>query len=415
MLKIQILFIILLCSVIVSVFSQHRLHNSCFTLAGRRGDCIYLRSCPSLYKILLRVPLRRQDRVFLQRSQCGWLNNQPLVCCSDVDDEPKPTITASTSTTTTRRPIIPTKNNRNQMKNTRPPIQGTSRIPSSSSPSLPKIGVCGISPADDRIIGGIKTQIDEFTWMALLQYSKSNNRKGFHCGGVLINEQYVITAAHCVVGKDIPKSWKLSHVRLGEWDTSKDEDCVIYGNDKKDCTDPVQDIAIEHSFPHQGYDPHSRTQLHDIALLRLDRNVQFTDFISPICLPLSDKLRNLNSDGNVYTVSGWGKTDSAGHSDVKLKVKVTGTSLSHCAAIYRKQNVHLENSQVCAGGEEGFDSCRGDSGGPLMAMDVKDNIQYWYLAGVVSFGPSPCGQEGWPGVYTRIGAYIDWIEENIRN
>lgn len=56
-----------------------------------------------------------------------------------------------------------------------------------------------------------------------------------------------------------------------------------------------------------------------------------------------------------------------------------------------------------------------DSGGPLMALDSSiRNKAYWYLAGVVSLGPSPCGQQGWPGVYTRASSYVDWILEHMR-
>lgn len=70
---------------------------------------------------------------------------------------------------------------------------------------------------------------------------------------------------------------------------------------------------------------------------------------------------------------------------------------------------------MCAGGEEGKDSCRGDSGGPLMALFADENQDInWYCVGVVSFGPSPCGMKGWPGVYTRVANYVEWIIKNLR-
>lgn len=69
---------------------------------------------------------------------------------------------------------------------------------------------------------------------------------------------------------------------------------------------------------------------------------------------------------------------------------------------------------MCAGGRKGFDTCKGDSGGPLMTTDSSNGTPYWYMVGVVSFGASPCGLEGYPGVYTRVSAYMDWIEARLR-
>jgi serine protease 7 len=75
-------------------------------------------------------------------------------------------------------------------------------------------------------------------------------------------------------------------------------------------------------------------------------------------------------------------------------------------------SIVIISSQICAGGKLGKDSCNGDSGGPLMAYDA--TTQLWNLVGVVSYGPEPCGLEGWPGVYTRVTKYMDWIEKTIQ-
>lgn len=148
--------------------------------------------------------------------------------------------------------------------------------------------------------------------------------------------------------------------------------------------------------------------------MRLSQQVAYTDFIKPICLPRSTTLRNFNFDGIALDVAGWGKTENASQSNVKLKVRINGVNLNACQQVYNRQGLTLGQSQLCAGGEKGFDSCRGDSGGPIMAIDTTTSQPYWYLAGVVSFGPSPCAQEGWPGVYTRVSSYVDWIESKIQ-
>lgn len=85
---------------------------------------------------------------------------------------------------------------------------------------------------------------------------------------------------------------------------------------------------------------------------------------------------------------------------------------NQCGNVFSKVNRQIKNTQICAGGIAGRDSCRGDSGGPLMGhVRAASN---WLVLGVVSYGPSPCGVEGWPGVYTRVGAYVDWILSKLR-
>lgn len=77
-------------------------------------------------------------------------------------------------------------------------------------------------------------------------------------------------------------------------------------------------------------------------------------------------------------------------------------------------NLTIEDSQICAGGQS-KDSCRGDSGGPLMSVDTSDlTADRWYIEGITSFGSQMCGQENVPAVYTRVDYYVDWIKENMR-
>lgn len=99
-------------------------------------------------------------------------------------------------------------------------------------------------------------------------------------------------------------------------------------------------------------------------------------------------------------------------SDVKLKVRVPIVQNDECGRVYQRVNRGVVNSQMCAGGIAGQDSCRGDSGGALMGQAPAANN--WMVVGVVSYGPSPCGTPGWPGVYTRVGSYVNWILSNMR-
>ncbi|XP_037818581.1 serine protease easter-like [Lucilia sericata] len=356
----------------------------CITPNRERALCIILEDCKYLYNILVSSPLRDADRLYLSRSQCGYQNGKVLICCPDRYRQ------------VTQQTVPPT-----------PPPNYVNNL-------LPQPGQCG-NVLSNRIYGGNKTKIDEFPWMALIEYTKANNAKGHHCGGSLINTRYVITASHCVNGKAIPTDWRLTGVRLGEWDTTTNPDCEIDVRGERDCAPEHLDIRVEQAIPHPQYNPSSRNQVNDIALLRLERSISYTDFVRPICLPINSNLRTAAFDGIVMDVAGWGKTEKESVSNLKLKASVEGYSIDECRSVYMRQNIILEDTQICAGGKEGIDSCRGDSGGPLISLDTTNRIRaYYFLAGVVSFGPTPCGLEGWPGVYTRVGNYIDWILQNLR-
>lgn len=98
-----------------------------------------------------------------------------------------------------------------------------------------------------------------------------------------------------------------------------------------------------------------------------------------------------------------------------LQLSIPIAEGSACQSRYGNAGVSLGSSQICAGGQRGKDSCRGDSGGPLMSVErAADGTGKWTAVGIVSFGPSPCGMEGWPGVYTRVSSFSDWILKNMR-
>lgn len=193
-------------------------------------------------------------------------------------------------------------------------------------------------------------------------------------------------------------------------------DCEVDVRGEKDCAPPHIDVPVENAITHPKYDPKSLNQVNDIALLRLKNAVTFTDFIQPICLPLNSNLRTTTFDGVIMDVAGWGKTESKSNSNVKLKATLAVVPLEKCRHVYRPKNILLETTQMCAGGEKGVDSCRGDSGGPLIGLGTTSRGDtYYFLIGVVSFGPASCGIEGWPGVYTRVVNFIDWIQMTVES
>nr|XP_015836792.1 PREDICTED: uncharacterized protein LOC661375 [Tribolium castaneum] len=364
--------------------------ENCRTPDNEEGDCKPINKCQPLYSLLERRPITASTADYLRRSQCGFVGTYPKVCCPS----------GRTTITTNPPPVVegPTEN---------------TDVESVTSNLLPGGDVCGLN-TQSRIYGGEKTDLDEFPWMALIEYEKPGGSRGFYCGGVLISNKYILTAAHCVKGKDLPKTWKLVSVRLGEYNTETDQDCINNGFGE-DCAPPPVNVPVVERIAHESYDPNDVNQYHDIALLRLKRSVTFSDYVRPICLPTSNEELRRSFIGQKLFVAGWGKTENRSESNIKLKVQVPVKQTSECSSTYRVANVRLGPGQMCAGGEKGRDSCRGDSGGPLMTViRDKNKDDHWYAAGVVSFGPSPCGMENWPGVYTKVSKYVNWIVNKLK-
>ncbi|EFA07560.1 phenoloxidase-activating factor 3 [Tribolium castaneum] len=338
--------------------------KQCQTPNNFSGECVPIENCPLLnffFENESQTPTRN-DALYLNKSLCNFsdVDDNPIVCC------PMNTLLERTD--------------------------------------------CGIS-VEKKIYGGRITELDEFPWMALLEKKKSDGSKEFVCGGALINNKYVLTAAHCAV-------LKIVSVRLGEYNTKSDVDCIKQGinNNDQDCAPPPINVPIEEKIIHERYSiSNSLNKYHDIALLKLKYAVEFSDYIKPVCLPNFPEKSSYK--GVNFTIAGWGETENKTTSNVKLKVELPLKSRLHCQNAFRIYNFKLELSegQLCVGGEKGKDSCVGDSGGPLMnANRNKNNDLVWYVVGIVSSGSNRCGLEAFPGIYTNVSHYVPWIISKIK-
>lgn len=111
-------------------------------------------------------------------------------------------------------------------------------------------------------------------------------------------------------------------------------------------------------------------------------------------------------------MSGWGATETRAQSSIKQKLGVPVTDTTTCKALYAKYSKVINDKMICAGGVKGKDSCKGDSGGPLIGKRGSGGEQH-YIEGIVSYG-AICGTEGFPAIYTRVSDHLDWIRQNVR-
>ncbi|XP_039443000.1 CLIP domain-containing serine protease B9-like isoform X2 [Culex pipiens pallens] len=372
------------------------LQQKCMTPTRKNGLCVSIHDCPSMLAFFGDRLLTWEERDFLRLSVCTGATSgrQPFVCCPDKAVRPSGTV--GQPTTAYPPPVISTTDATAVDPTPRGEVAG-GVLPD------PRRNECGIS-IGMRIYGGEDADIDEFPWLAMLEYENFRGERKFSCGGSLVNNRYVVTAAHCVVGEVEKKEGTLISVRLGEYDTTTEIDCIEQDGEKI-CADPPVDVALEEKIPHPEYDELSK--VNDVALLRMARDVLYTDFIQPICLPLPDFRSSVAGDVNFVT--GFGRTLKGSRSPIKQKLGIKVYDQDRCRAKFATKKADITSKQMCAGGDFAKDSCHGDSGGPLMKLQ-----KVWTLEGVVSFG-NRCGLEDWPGVYSRVLAYMDWIRATVRN
>ncbi|GIY86339.1 CUB and sushi domain-containing protein 3 [Caerostris darwini] len=268
-----------------------------------------------------------------------------------------------------------------------------------------------------RIGGGDKVA-EPWPWMAALYFITTDFSHRLECGGSIINQNFVLTAAHCLFIKD-------SLERRSEKDV-----IVKLGLTNLKNQSSVKEFEVKELFIHPQYQPGDIWD-YDIALLQLKRPIEFSALIRPLCLPPAELPPNstLYRPGQHTVAAGWG------HASVVQKNENVGTVIEeqlkeiilpiqssercNASAIDNIVNKEIKNKaftdrMFCGGDGRGInDTCQGDSGGPLMQSQLNDDgYIYWTQVGIVSWGVG-CGLPNTYGYYTHVQRLMEWITNTI--
>ncbi|CAG9574935.1 unnamed protein product [Danaus chrysippus] len=240
---------------------------------------------------------------------------------------------------------------------------------------------------------GDEAQFGEFPWVVALLDAANGSYVGV---GVLIHPLVVMTGAHVVY--KYPAGGLIA--RAGEWDTQTTKEPL------KSQERLVEDIVIKEGF-------HPKTLFNDMALLRLQRPLELAAHINVICLPEQDEELDYSRQ---CVANGWGKNVFGGrgrYAVILKRVDVDMVPFDQCANLLKRTRLgnhfQLHRSFVCAGGEEGRDTCQGDGGAPL-SCPISENR--YKLSGLVAWGIG-CGEKDVPAAYVRVSMFRRWTDDNM--
>ncbi|KAF7282593.1 venom protease-like [Rhynchophorus ferrugineus] len=354
---------------------------------GQKGICKLIVECPEAIDGIRKGKFPQI---------CTFVGTQSVVCCPQKEEA------ASTTVSTTTRRTSNRKTGEISASKCKEYQQYIWKV--EANPTL-IIGGDDIVTYDcpfDRqelIVGGTPAQRREFPHMVQIGYDGDSDII-WACGGSLISDRYVLTAAHCLEDRSLGFA---EHARMGITDL-EDED-------------HMQEFRIQQRIPYPEYEEPSH--YHDIGLAKLNAAVQLNTWVRPACIHNQYSIQYSNS-----IASGWGRTDFAGQESVYLlKVTLQMFNQQKCNRTYKSQagtnklrDGIKDDIMICAGSSTDLkDTCQGDSGGPLQVYKGEDKEQscLYDIIGVTAFGKA-CGlAKNVPGVYTRVSYYVKWIEDYV--
>ncbi|XP_022532596.2 acrosin [Astyanax mexicanus] len=241
-------------------------------------------------------------------------------------------------------------------------------------------------PGGSRIVGGRFAPEGAWPWQVSIQWTFRHL-----CGGSIISQHWIISAAHCFNKSRIFTGYSRLQVVAGLRSQSR-------------LGSAVQRRSVERVIVYEDYD--QTLHANDVALLRLFSPLFFSSHVQPVCT-LTNQAEERELGFTCCFISGWGSTIYKGRLVDTLReaeVELIDTETCNQRDWYRGS---VTSSMLCAGLEHGgVDTCQGDSGGPLSCYS--EVTGRFYLYGVTSQGEN-CGLPRKPGLYTRASSYSAWI------
>ncbi|XP_075975861.1 trypsin, alkaline A-like [Anticarsia gemmatalis] len=230
--------------------------------------------------------------------------------------------------------------------------------------------------ASSRIMGGSITSIRNYPEMVALLHARNQANHRQFCGGMIITQRSILTAAHCFDdGRHVPAMWRM---RVGS-DYANSGGTVLV----------VAQMKIHPRYDRRNYDS-------DLAILRSTTNIRYGPGVQPATLASYNV-----ADNQIVYATGWGRTEFGASSEQLRQVQIWTINQAVC----RQRHPRITDNMLCSGwlNVGGRDQCDGDAGGPL--------YHNRYVVGVTSWGVY-CADPYYPGVNVRVSRFVTWIRNN---
>ncbi|KAH8246850.1 hypothetical protein KR032_002205, partial [Drosophila birchii] len=243
------------------------------------------------------------------------------------------------------------------------------------------------------------TELNEHTWIARIEHTESNGNRLWACVGVLIDARRVLTPAHCA----LRPSSEVTAVIFGDWDGSNDPadpDCNREGL----CTPTPQRVAVSEVKVHPDYS-HEKAQ-NDLAIITLQKDVEFSDYVQPICLPPAETTKNEVPNADL-TMAGFERPPLREIGEVNLIKKRIKTFIRNSGEECHKLLSQFPAELICGKAEKSF-----LSGSAL--VEASGTPRKYHLTGIVVSGIfAPSRQSEYHG-YVNIRSHLNWINPSSK-